>query len=136
MARFAVERRSEALVTLIDNANSGKLRIYSGTRPVNANAALAGNTLLAELTLGATSYTESGGVLTASAIAPDALADANGTASFARIVQSDGTTPVVDLGVTTSSPSNGNECQLNTLAIVAGAVVSCTAMTITWGVGA
>ncbi|HTJ17851.1 MAG TPA: hypothetical protein VL494_13820 [Steroidobacteraceae bacterium] len=136
MARFAVERRSEALVTLIDNANSGKLRVYSGTRPATANTALSGNTLLAELTLGATSYTESGGVLTASAIASDSSADASGTASFVRIVESNGTTPVVDLGVTTSSPSSGNECQLNTLSIVAGAVVSCTAMTITWGVGA
>src|SRR5690349_16865001 len=124
MVRFAVERRSEALQALINNFNSAKLRVYSGTRPANANTALAGNTLLAELTMGATSFSESNGVLTANAVAQDASADASGTASFVRIVESDGTTPAVDLGVTTSSPSNGNECQLNTLSIVAGAVVS------------
>jgi hypothetical protein len=124
------------LNTLITPSNSGKLRIYSGSRPTNADTSIGAATLLAELTMNATSFTESAGVLTAGAITSDASADASGTASFARLWQSDGTTPVADFGVTTSAPANGTEVQLNTLSIVAAAVVSCSSFTITLGVGA
>lgn len=129
---MAVARRSEMLSALIDNANSGKLRIYSGTRPTNADTALAGNTLLAELTMNATSFTESGGVLTANAITSDSSADATATATFARLMQSDGSTVVADLSVGTS----GTEVVLNTTSIVTAAVVSCSSFTLTYAVGA
>ncbi len=133
MARFAVARRNELLDALTNEANSGKLRIYSGTRPTNADTALSGNTLLAELTMNATSAgSAASGVWTANAITSDSSADATGTASFARLVQSDGTTAFVDLSVGTS----GTEVILNTVSIVATAVISCSAMTITFGVGA
>lgn len=130
--RMAVARRSEMLSAIINECNSGKLRIYSGTRPTNADTALSGNTLLAELTLNATSFTESGGVLTAGAITSDSSADATGTASFARLLQSDGSTVIADFSVGTS----GTEVILNTVSIVAAAVVSCSSFTITYGVGA
>lgn len=134
--RWALARRAEALDAVRDNANSGKLRVYSGTRPTNADTALSGNTLLAELTMNATAFpASSGGVLTANAITSDSSADATGTASFVRLLESDGTTVVADFGVTTSAPANGTEVQLNTLSIVAAAVVSCSAFTITFGVG-
>lgn len=133
MARFAVARRNELLDALTDNANSGKLRIYSGTRPTNADTALSGNTLLAELTMNATSAgSASGGVWTANAIASDSSADATGTASFARLLQSDGTTALADFSVGTS----GTEVVISTTSIVATAVISCSAMTITFAVGA
>lgn len=135
--RMALARRNEMLDSHRDNANSGKLRIYSGTRPATADTALSGNTLLAELTMGATAFpAASGGVLTANTVTSDPLADNTGTASFARLVESDGTTPVDDFGVTTSAPANGTEVQLNTLAIVQNAVVSCPSFTVTLGVGA
>lgn len=134
--RLAVARRSAAVTTLITPSNSGKLRVYSGTRPTNADTALSGNTLLAELTMNATSFTESGGVLTGNAIASDSAADATGTATFVRLLQSDGSTVVADFGVTTGSPAAGTEVQLNTTSIVQNAVVSCSAFTITLGVGA
>lgn len=135
--RVAVARRNELLDALRDNANSGKLRIYSGTRPTNADTALSGNTLLAELTMGATAFgASSGGVITANAVTSDSAADATGTASFVRLFESDGTTVIADFGVTTGSPANGTEVQLNTLSIVQNAVVSCSAFTVTFAVGA
>ena len=133
MARFAVARRNELLDALTNECNSGKLRIYSGTRPTNADTALSGNTLLAELTMNATSAgAASAGVWTANAITSDSSADSTGTATFARLFQSDGTTAVVDMSVGTS----GTEVIINTTSIVSAAVVSCSSFTITFAVGA
>lgn len=131
--RVAVARRNEALDTLIDNMNGGFIRVYNGTRPTNADTALSGNTLLAQLGINATSApSSSGGVLTLNAITSDASADASGTATFGRIFQSDGTTVVGDVSVGTG----GGEFNFNTLDIVVGALVSCTSATITFPVGA
>ncbi len=130
--RMAVARRNELLDALTNEANSGKLRYYSGTRPTNADTALSGNTLLAELTLNATSAgAASGGVWTANAITSDSSADATGTATFARLFQSDGTTVIADFSLGTS----GTEVIVSTTSIVAAAVVSASSMTITFGVG-
>ena len=63
--------------------NTGSLVIYSGTPPANAKASLAGNTVLATHTLAG--FGESGGVLTANAIASATIA-ATATATFARIL--------------------------------------------------
>jgi hypothetical protein len=83
---------------------SALLRIYSGTQPATADTALSGNTLLAELTCGATfAPAASGGVATANAITQDSSADATGTATFFRLVKSDGTTVVCDGSVGTAS---------------------------------
>ncbi len=131
--RMAVARRNEMLDALTNNANSGLLRLYSGTRPTNADTALSGNTLLAQLTLNATSAgAASGGVWTANAITSDSSADATGTASFARLFESDGTTVIADFSLGTS----GTEVIVNTTSIVSAAVVSCSSMTVTYGVGA
>lgn len=110
--------------------SSGLFRIYDGTPPASANAALAGNTLLAELALSATyAAAASGGVLTANAIANDAAADATGTASFYRIYKSDGTTCVEQGTVSTS----GADCNLNTTSIVIGGPVAISSKTFTAG---
>jgi hypothetical protein len=131
--RLALARRNEALDAIRDDFNNGFLRIYSGTRPTDADTALAGNTLLAELTFGATAFpAASGGVLTANAITQDSAADATGTASFARLVKSDGTTVVCDLSVGTS----GAELNFATLSFVALLVVQVTSLTISLPVGA
>jgi hypothetical protein len=87
----------DALAALLNN---GYLRLYSGTRPADADTALSGNTLLAELRFSATAFpASSGGVATANAITSDASADATGTATFYRALKSDGTTVVADGGV-------------------------------------
>ena len=106
---------------------SGKLRIYSGTRPATGGAT---TTLLAELTLNATfAPAASAGVLTLNAITSDSSADSTGTATWARIFKSDGTTIVGDCSVGTSAA----DIILNTTSIVAAAAVACTSATITEG---
>lgn len=108
---------------------SGFLRIYDGVEPADADTALSGNTLLAELPLSATyAPAASGGVLTASAITDDSSADATGTASFYRLVTSAGAA-VMQGTVGTS----GQELNLNTLSIAIGAVVSVTSHVTTAG---
>jgi hypothetical protein len=107
--------------------NSGKLRIYNGTRPATGGTA---TTLLAELTCNATfAPAASGGVLTLNAITQDASADATGTATWFRLVKSDGTTHVLDGDVGTS----GSDLNLNSTSITSGATVSVTSFTITCG---
>lgn len=106
---------------------SAKLRIYSGSRPATGGTA---TTLLAELTLNATfAPAASGGVLTLNAITGDTSADSTGTATWARIVKSDGTTHVADCSVGTS----GSDINLATTSLVSGAAVNVTSATITEG---
>jgi hypothetical protein len=107
--------------------NSGKLRIYSGTRPATGGTA---TTLLAELTCNATfAPSASGGVLTLNAITADSSADATGTATWFRLLKSDGTTIVMDGDVGTS----GSDLNLNSTSITAGGTVSVTSFVITCG---
>jgi hypothetical protein len=117
--------RLDAITTAA--GGSAKLRIYNGTRPATGGTA---TTLLAELTCNATfAPAASGGVLTLNSITADSAADATGTATWARIVKSDGTTFVLDCSVGTS----GADINLNTTSIVSGAAVSVTSATITEG---
>lgn len=138
--RISVARRNAALDTFIAAANSGLLRIYDDTaaRPTNADTAVpGGSVLLAELTMNATSFPgASSGTLTANAITDESSAPAAGDALWARLFQSDGTTPICDFGVTTSSPSDGNELQLPSLTIALGQVVSASSLVINFPVGA
>lgn len=134
MARFTATRRNAMLDTNITPANSGIIRVYDGTRPVDADTALSGNNVLAELTLNATSFAAAvAGVLTANAIAQDASANASGTATFARIFQSNGTTVICDVSV--SATGGGGELQFSTTAFVATVVVSMSSLTFTFPVG-
>lgn len=106
---------------------SPKLRIYSGTAPANADAALSGNTQLAELTGAATpfsGFTDTGTAARATfgAIASDTSADATGAASFWRILDSAGTTVKAQGTVGTSA----SDLILNTTAITLGSTVAIT----------
>lgn len=106
---------------------SALLRIYDGTRPATGGAA---TTLLAELTCNATfAPGAASGVLTLNAITQDSSANANGTATWFRIVQSDGTTFVLDGNVGTS----GSDLNLNSTTIATGGIVAVSAATITIG---
>jgi len=124
---LAAARKNEMLDAIADNCNSGKLRIYSGSVPANADASLGGATLLAELTMNATAFgAASGGTITANAITADTSADNTGTASFFRIFQSDGTTVVYQGTVGTS----GADLNLNSITINAGVQVQVTSLTL------
>ena len=104
---------------------SALLRIYDGTQPATGGTA---TTLLAELTCNATfAPAASGGVLTLNAITSDSSANATGTATWFRIVQSGGSTHVFDGTVGTS----GADLNLNSVSIVATGSVAVSSFTIT-----
>lgn len=130
---IAVARRNEALDAIRDNANSGILRIYTGSRPASPETAATG-TLLAELTLNATAFgAASGGALTAASITRDESANATGTAGWFRIWQSDGTTPWADGSITATG--GGGELEMPSTSITAGQPVECSSLVITWPQG-
>jgi hypothetical protein len=110
---------------------SPKVRIYAGTAPTNADASLSSNTQLAELICASTplsGFTDTGTAARATfgAIASDASADATGTATFFRILDSAGTTVKVQGSVGTATA----DLILNTTAITAASTVSITSATI------
>lgn len=121
--------------------NSGKLRLYDGTRPATADTAITTQVLLAELTMGATAFpAASGGSTMANAITPDSSADNAGTATWARAVKSDGTTVIEDYSAgrngyaadgTTVSGGTVYNVALNAAIIAAAAAVSVSSMVLT-----
>lgn len=114
----------DAITTAV--GTSGKIRIYSGTRPATGGTA---TTLLAELPCSATfAAAASGGVLTLNAITADSSADATGTASWFRVLTS-ANVAVIDGDVGTS----GSDLNLNSVSLTAGGSVSITSFTITAG---
>ena len=106
--------------------NNGYLRIYDGTQPATADTAIGAQVLLAELRFNATAApAASNGLLTFNAITSDSSANASGTASWFRALQSDGTTVVMDGSVGTSA----SNMILATTTITAGQTVSCSSFT-------
>lgn len=126
---FSSTARNNALHAIRDQIDGGSgagvLRIYDGTRPSFGGSA---TTLLAELTLSdPCAGSASGGVLTFSSITQDSSANASGTATWFRIVQSDGTTVVIDGSVGTS----GSDLNLVTTTITATQPVQISSFTLT-----
>lgn len=120
--------RADAIATRA--GTSALLRIYSGSRPADADTAVSG-TLLAELTCDATAFagSASNGVLTANSITSDSSANATGTATHFRLVASNGTTVVMDGDCGTS----GSDLNLTTTSITSGQPVQVTSFVITEG---
>jgi hypothetical protein len=123
-----------AMLDLITAAagNGALLRIYDSTgtgRPATAGA-ITTQVLLAELTCGTPfAGSAASGLLTLSSITQDSSANNSGTATWFRIVKSDGTTFVLDGSVAAS----GSDLNLTTTTIVAGQPVAITSFTITEG---
>lgn len=123
---------SLAADAVVDQADSGKLRIYDGTKPATADTAITTQTLLAELTMNATAFgAASNGVASANAITADSSANATGTASWFRMTKSDGTTVIGDGTVGTS----GCDLNLDSVSITAGQSVSISSFTYTQNKG-
>lgn len=140
MARDSLARRNAALDAACTGYNSGYLRIYSGTRPANADTALFGNTLLAELRFGATAWASAtGGSATANALTQDSESNAAGVPTFARALASDGTTALCDFSV--GKTGGTEDLLLNSTNedddpyITAGVPVSVSSLVRTFGVG-
>lgn len=111
---------------------SGKLRVYAGTVPADADATPSSPTLLAELVLAATPFSSfsdanPGGRATFGAITSDASADNSGTPAYFRVFDSAGST------VKCQGTAGASGCDLNlgVSSIAAGAIVSITSGTVT-----
>lgn len=125
IAQNTAQLQAAALVGSV--TNSSQVQIYSGSQPATPETALSGNTLLATITLPASSaFTSSNGVMTAAAISNVTIA-ATGTASFFRWTESNGTTVIADGSIGTS----GCDMNLNSVALSAGATLATTAFTFT-----
>lgn len=120
--------RMDAITTRA--GNGALLCIYSGAQPADADTAIGAQVKLAQLVCG-TPFAGAAvdGVLTANAIANDASADNNGDAGFFRLFKSDATTVVMDGTVGTSNA----DAIINTITIVSGGPVACSALVITAG---
>lgn len=129
--RFVTAVKNSALDTVkaaIDaGAGAGTIKVYNGTQPTTANDAVTTQTLLATLTFSDPCGSTSAGTLTMSAITQDAAADATGTATWARIADSNGAT-VFDVDV--SSTGAGGTLQFNTTNFVIGGPVLISSFTI------
>jgi hypothetical protein len=105
---------------------SGRLKLYSGTKPSTCAAALSGNTLLVDLPCSATlAAAAASGVLTLNALTEtDSVASA--TASFFRLTTSGGTCVAQgDVAV------SGSDLNINTTTIVSGGPIRINSATFT-----
>ena len=125
---------NDAVTALIDVGSAdvtGDIKIYDSSVPADADAALGGATLLAELDMtdpafGAAGDDTPGAIATAASITDDSSADATGTATFFRVTNRDNLA-VIQGSVTATG--GGGDMELNTVSIVASAVVSISAFT-------
>jgi hypothetical protein len=123
-ASDAVNAAATAISALLD---AGYLRIYSGTQPDSPETEIDDQVLLAELTLGSPAFGDPvDGLLTAEAITAEDSNLADGTATWARLVASDGTTAVADGSVGLSDAN----VVLDDVDIVTGGTVTVSALTI------
>lgn len=122
---------ANAVTALVDaGSQPGRLRIYGGTMPADANTALSGNTLLADLAMTKPAFgAAAAGVATAAAITADSSADASGTPTFFRVGSWDGATftPTFQGSCGTATA----DLILSTATIALGGVVSVSALTYT-----
>ncbi len=121
----ATEAMINAFTALL---NGGTIQVYTGAQPA-ADGALTG-TLLATLTFSATAFAAatasgSGGSAAAGAIV-SGTAGNTGTAGYFALVSSGSAT----IG-TGSVGTSGADLNFNTLTIVSGAIVACTAFSVT-----
>ena len=97
------------------------IKIYTTTYPGNADTAVSSQTLLVTLTIAGALGTESNGVLTLGTISSN-TAVATGTANWARVASSGGTT-LFDFDSIVATGSTG-DLVLNSTSIVSGGTVS------------
>lgn len=120
-----------ALIAQIDDGNGpATLRFYTGTQPAGPGTAISDQTLLGTLTCSDPCGTQANGVITFAAITQDNAADATGTATWARLLDHNGTA-VCDFDV--SNQAGSGAIKLNTTSIVLGGPIAMTSLTITMG---
>jgi len=131
ISNVAAKAACDAIVHLCDVGGAGRLKIYNGTQPTDADTAVGAQVVLADLTLGnpafgAAADANPGGRATANAVTADSSADAAGTATWFRVFNNAGTA-LWDGSVGTS----GADMNLNSVTISLGANVSISSWTFT-----
>lgn len=116
---------------------TGRINIYTGSQPSNANDAASG-TLLGTLTLASDSIPSgaSTGVLTFGTITSDTSADASGTAGWGRIYRTGDTAPSSSAGTSDrrldfAISTSGSDVNFDTVTFVAGGTIAITSLTVT-----
>jgi len=126
---FPTACRTALGTALVTYAGSGALlKIFAGTQPATGGAE---TTKLAQLTFSGNIGTCTNGVITLNIPASDTSADDTGTATWARITQSNGTTVAVDMNVTATA--GGGSLTLDSIAVTLGGTVAITSGSITVG---
>jgi hypothetical protein len=127
LANAAANAAADAVAAKCDN---GYLRLYNGDMPADCDTAITTQTNLATLRYAATaeSGSASAGVATFAALTSDTNAAAGGTPTWSRSFESDGTTPVWQgyVGTTSDYP-----VVIDSVPIVAGDTVACSVATYT-----
>lgn len=138
MATLATAVRNSMCDAMVDSVDAGSgagtLKIYTGSKPATPGDAATG-TLLCTFPLSDPAFGAAASGTATLDITPaveDTSADATGTAGYARFADSDAGGKF-DCSVTATG--GGGEVQLNTTSIVAGAVVTVTACTVTQPAG-
>lgn len=120
----------DALVDLVDaGAGAGVIRIYDGVRPATADTALGAQVMLVEFACADPAFEAASGGSVAIDADPDlsATAVADGTASWARVLDSDGNVIFDgDVDLTANNP----DFSMNSLALTTGQTVILTVGTI------
>jgi|SRR3954463_9018834 hypothetical protein len=120
--------------------SDGRLAIYSGSQPANADADVGAGTLLATLSFGSDAFAaSSGGSVSANAITSDTDAAAGGNAAWFRIYKAaDGATGSsstkrrIDGSVTATG--GGGDLTLDNIAVTQHGTVAITSLS--WGLAA
>ena len=120
------------LTTLNDLLNAGSgpatIKLYTGTKPAGPSTAITSQVLLGTLTCSDPAGTVSARSLTFGTVTADSSADASGTATWARIADSNGVA-VVDIDVTLTG--GGGFGQMNTTLIAISGPITAPSVIIT-----
>lgn len=114
------------------NAGSGAatIKFYDGTKPAGPDTAITSQVLLGTLTCPDPAGSVSGRTLTFGSITNDSAADATGTASWARLLDSDS---VAVLDVSVGLSGSGADIIMNNTSFVSGAgPISISSLTVTY----
>lgn len=125
--KSSILSRNLALNAAFDQLNSGFIDIYDSTQPTDADTAIGAQVKLARCTFGSTAFAAASAASKAANAITNGTGLAVGTATWARLLKSDGTTVVHDMSVGTSTAN----LVLNDVAITVGGTVSVTSLTMT-----
>lgn len=120
---------ADVLAALDAGSGPAVIKFYTGTKPAGPDTAITSQTLLGTLTCSDPAGTVSGRTLTFSAIAADTSADADGTCTWARILDSAGVA-VADVSVGLSG--SGADMIANTVTFLTGGQISITSLSCTF----